>query len=194
MKIALFGGTFDPPHVGHLILGQALLNLLDIEKVFFVPAFIPPHKKGERFSLVEDRLRMVELSTRDNDGFGILEIEVKRGGVSYSIDTIREVKRSYKVPGDSLFFAIGSDNLLDFDNWKSPDEIVDMCRVVVFPRPGFDADKVKDKYREKVIFLKTPLIDISSRKIREMVKNGQSIRYLVTDEVNEYIISRRLYK
>ena len=194
MRIALFGGTFDPPHVGHLILGQALLNFLDIEKVFFVPAFIPPHKKGEHFSSVEDRLRMVELSIRSNDSFAVLEVEIKRGGISYSIDTIREVKNNFKLSRDNLFFAIGSDNLLDFDNWKSPDKILDTCRVVVFPRPGFDVNRVKDDYRKNVVFLRTPLIDISSREIREMVKRGQSIRYLVTDEVNRYINSRGLYK
>ncbi|MBO8130883.1 MAG: nicotinate-nucleotide adenylyltransferase [Candidatus Marinimicrobia bacterium] len=194
MRIAIFGGTFDPPHIGHLILAQSLINSLTIEKVLFIPVYIPPHKVDRNITDSEKRIKMLHLSIDDNPKFEVSLIEIERKGVSYSIDTINQIREKYKLKKDELFFAIGSDSIVEFNIWKSPMEILNKSTVVVFPRPGFELSQVKKEYREKSIFLKTPLIDISSRMIREMVKKGLDIKYLVTEKVYDFIKKNKLYR
>jgi nicotinate-nucleotide adenylyltransferase len=193
MKLCLFGGTFDPPHVGHLIIGEFAYENLNVEKVLFIPAYIPPHKTSQDFSSPDIRFKMLELSIQGNPHFQISRIELDRTGISYSIDTIREIRNEFNLEQNDLFFLIGSDSLIEFHTWKNPEEIVSLTQVVVASRPFFDKKMVKNSFLDKINFLNAPYIDISSSMVRERVRKKKSIRYIVTKEVNEFIIKNKLY-
>jgi nicotinate-nucleotide adenylyltransferase len=193
MKLCLFGGTFDPPHVGHLIIGEFAYENLNVEKVLFIPAYIPPHKTSQDFSSPNIRFKMLELSIQGNPHFQISRIELDRTGISYSIDTIREIRNEFNLEQNDLFFLIGSDSLIEFHTWKNPEEIVSLTQVVVASRPFFDKKMVKNSFLDKINFLNAPYIDISSSMVRERVRKKKSIRYIVTKEVNEFIIKNKLY-
>jgi len=186
-RIGLFGGTFDPPHIGHLIIAETAWEQLGLERIYFVPAYIPPHKRGKKCTPVSHRLAMIQLALRGNRHFDMLDCEVKRRGVSYTIDTLREIKEQYC--GYEFFFILGSDNLQQFHTWKNPDEIMKLAHLVVYERPNIPIHK---KY-SSAIQLCGPLLDISSTDIRAKVTKQQSIRYLVPKAVEQYICKHRLY-
>lgn len=186
-RLGLYGGTFDPPHIAHLIIAERAWEQLALEKVLFVPAFIPPHKRRRRNTTAVERLRMLELAVKDNPHFGILETEINRKGVSYTIDTLQEVQQMY--PEYELFLILGSDNLLQFFTWKEPDRILSLAHLVVYERPSSPVDK----FPHAVFRLQGSLLDISSTEIRKKVSRGESIRYLVPKEVELYIKKRKLY-
>lgn len=193
MKLCLFGGTFDPPHIGHLIIGEFAYENLNVEKVLFVPAYIPPHKTSQDFSSPDIRFKMLELSIQGNPHFQISTIELNRKGVSYSIDTIKEIRAKFDLEKNDLFFLVGSDSLIGFHTWKNPEEIISLAQVVVAPRPSFDKEMVRNNFLDSVRFLNAPYIDISSSIVRERIREKQSIRYLVTKEVHEFIMKNGLY-
>lgn len=189
MRIGILGGTFNPIHIGHLILAEEALVKLNLDKIVFVPTYIPPHKSVEGSVKPQDRLKMVELAIADNPKFELSRFEVESKKKSYSVDTLKEFRR---VNGDDaqLYFITGSDLLKDLFSWKNVNDIFKMSKFVVANRPGYPVTDVPKEVETVVI---TP-IEISSEDIRRRLKQGRSIRYLVTDKVRGYIIERNLYK
>lgn len=191
MKICLFGGTFDPPHIGHLLIAQTICEAESFDKILFIPVNIPPHKSVN--TLLEDRLNMLEIAIDDNPNFEISDIEIKRGGVSYTIDTIRTIKKQYNICSNKISYLIGSDSLLNFHNWKDPEKILEECQIIVAIRPGFRPSDIPAWILHKIQFANIPRFEISSTNIRSRWVEGKTIRYLVTLPVWEYINKNKIY-
>jgi len=191
MRICLFGGTFDPPHIGHLLIAQTVCEEENFDKILFIPSNQPPHKK--RITDVKDRLSMLKLAVKENPKFEILDLEIKRGGVSYTIDTLKEVQNNIISDKDELFYLIGSDSLLELRDWKSPKDILKKCQVVVAIRPGFRPSDIPAWILHKIQFANIPRFEISSSNIRQRWMENKTIRYLVTLPVWEYIDKHKLY-
>ncbi len=188
-KIGIFGGTFDPIHLGHLITAQSVREIRKLEKIIFIPAFISPHKSEIKTSSAEDRLNMIKLAIDGISFFDYSNIEIEKGGVSFTIDTLKELKKS----NDDLEFIIGYDNIFEFNTWKDPDEIMKLAKVIVLKRRSSHPPQFKDKYYNQAIFVQTRGIEISATDLRERVKKGQPINFLVPQKVMEYIYKHKLY-
>ena len=187
-RIGILGGTFNPPHFGHLLLAQESLIKLKLDKVIFIPAFMPPHKAVKRTS-ARMRHKMVTLACKGNPKFEVSGIELERKAVSYSVDTLRRLGNKYR-KGTELFFITGSDSLGELATWKDIDEILKLAKFVVALRPGFPISGPKQKVR----FIKIPLLGISSSMVRGRLRLSQPIRYLVPGPVRKFIIKHRLYR
>jgi nicotinate-nucleotide adenylyltransferase len=194
MSVCLYGGTFDPPHLGHLAIAEYIRDNLNIETVIFIPAYIAPHKMKYSVSSVEDRLKMLQLAISDHSGLQISEVEIQRKGVSYSIDTIRQLKEEMDIRSKDLYLLIGADSLLEFHTWRDPDKILEESSVLVAGRPGFDVREVSEEFRNKIQMVSAPLIDISATMIRRRIRDGKSIRSLVPALVEDYILRKGLYR
>lgn len=194
MKVCLFGGTFNPPHVGHLIIGETVRELENFDKMIFIPAFIPPHKDESNISAVEERLTMLRLCLDKNEKFELSDVEIKRETISYTIETIRELKSRYNLDRNHIYFLMGSDSLLEFHQWKNHEEILSECKVLVAARPGFRSRKISTAILSKVRFTNVPQIEVSSSQIRERIRRGLTVRYMVPDRVWEYIQRKGLYR
>ena len=193
MKTCLFGGTFDPPHFGHLIVAQTIFEAEHFDKIVFIPAHIPPHKKGKKISSLELRLEMLKIAIKDNPNFEISDIEIKRGGVSYSLETIRDYKDQTELSRDELFYLIGSDSLKLFYAWENPKAILKECQLIVAIRPGFRPSDIPNWILAKVQFANIPRIEISSSQIRARWIEDKTIRYMVTQPVWEFINENNIY-
>ena len=191
MKICLFGGTFDPPHIGHLLIAQTICEAESFDKILFIPVNIPPHKSVN--TVLEDRLNMLEIAIDDNPNFEISDIEIKRGGVSYTVDTIRTIKKQYNISSNKISYLIGSDSLLNFHKWKDPKKILEECQIIVAIRPGFRPSDIPAWILHKIQFANIPRFEISSTNIRSRWVEGKTIRYLVTLPVWEYINKNKIY-
>jgi len=194
MSVCIFGGTFDPPHLGHLAIAEAIRDRLKIDAILFVPAYLPPHKTSHPLSSVDDRLRMLELAIKGRTGFEISNIEILRKGISFSIDTIRQLKQERNLQREELFFLMGADSLRELHTWKDPDQILAESRVLVVKRPACDIKFVQPNFRDKIELIEAPLLELSSSMIRHNVKGGASIDSMVTKEVADYIHREGLYK
>uniref|UniRef100_A0A7C4UAK6 Probable nicotinate-nucleotide adenylyltransferase n=1 Tax=candidate division WOR-3 bacterium TaxID=2052148 RepID=A0A7C4UAK6_UNCW3 len=182
--ICIFGGSFDPIHLGHIIPLKDLQDYFDIKKVIFVPANISPFKEGRNFASSEHRINMIKISIKGDEFFDVSDYEIKKGGVSYTIDTLRYFKSEYNKIG----LIIGEDNLKDFRKWKEWEEILKLSKVFVLRRKGY-----KGKIIEGMIPVNSRIIEISSSEIRERIISGKEIRHLVKEGVAEYIYKNRLY-
>ena len=191
MRVCIFGGTFDPPHIGHLLIAQTVCEAENFDKILFMPANRPPHKKN--ISGVEDRLAMLNIAIEGNPNFEISDLEIKRGGVSYTIDTLKALKPSIITEEDDLFYLIGSDSLLELSRWKEPRDILKNCNVVVAIRPGFRPSDIPAWILHRIQFANVPRFEISSSNIRTRWRENKTIRYLVTLPVWEYINQNQLY-
>jgi len=191
MRVCIFGGTFDPPHIGHLLIAQTVCEAENFDKILFMPANRPPHKKN--ISGVEDRLAMLNIAIEGNPNFEISDLEIKRGGVSYTIDTLKALKPSIITEEDDLFYLIGSDSLLELSRWKEPRNILKNCNVVVAIRPGFRPSDIPAWILHRIQFANVPRFEISSSNIRTRWRENKTIRYLVTLPVWEYINQNQLY-
>jgi nicotinate-nucleotide adenylyltransferase len=191
MRICLFGGTFDPPHIGHLLIAQTVCEAENFDKIIFIPAYQPPHKT--EITPVDDRLKMLKIAVKGNPNFEISDIEIKRGGVSYTIDTVKGVKKELGTDKKDLFYLIGSDSLLDFHNWKDPKDILDECQVIVAIRPGFRPSDIPSWILHRIQFANIPRFEISSSNIRHRWVENKTIRYMVTLTVWDYINENNLY-
>ncbi len=197
MRIAVLGGTFDPVHIGHLLIAEQAYNSFKLDKVVFMPAGIPPHKLDKKITAPENRLEMVELAIDDNPHFDYSVYELNKEERSYTADTLRYLKR-LRVK-DIIFFIIGADSLLDIYSWKDTGYLLTEGRFIVARRPGFSLDELlqQDRYkncRDRISLLDNSLINISSSGIREAVRKGESIRYQTPDRVIKYIKERGLYR
>tara|TARA_B100001540_G_C15533455_1_gene518023 strand:- start:41 stop:625 length:585 start_codon:yes stop_codon:yes gene_type:complete len=193
MKVCLFGGTFDPPHLGHLIIAQTIFEAENFDQIVFVPAYQPPHKNGIKISPVDQRLEMLNIAIKENPNFIMSDLEIERKGLSYSIDTIVEYKKQNNLKSNELFYLMGSDSLKQFKKWKDPKMIIDESRVIVAIRPGFRPSDIPNWILAKIQFASIPRIEISSTTIRERWVDGKTIRYMVTESVWQYINKNKLY-
>ena len=188
MRIGMLGGTFNPIHIGHLILAEELREKLKLDKIIFVPAYLPPHKDNSDIAPAKTRYGMIKLAIKTNRYFSVSDTEIKRDGRSYTIDTIKEFKNIY--PKDELYFIIGSDLLKYLDAWKDLDEIIKMVRFIVATRPGYPLEKIPSH----ISTLPIRAVDISGFEIRKAIRENKSFRYLVPEAVFKYIVKNKLYK
>lgn len=189
-KVGIFGGTFDPIHMGHLITAQSVKEIRKLDKIIFIPSFVSPHKADIKSSTPEHRLNMIKLATKEVPFFDYSEMEILKGGISYTVNTLSELKKKY----DELEFIIGYDNIFNFNSWKNPDEIVKLTKILVLRRKSSLPPPHNDKYVESALFVQTRGIEISATDIRERVKKGLPIHFLVPEKVKEYIYDFNLYK
>lgn len=201
MRIGLFGGSFNPVHVGHLIASRSVAERLHLDKVYLIPAAVPPHRMLKNLAPAEHRLAMLQLAVQDDPLFEVSDIELRRSGPSYTVHTVEEFRRQLGADVD-LFWLIGADSLADLPNWYQADRLVDLCRIVTAARPGCDhidtsvlASRFTPEQSDRLLagILDTPRIDISASEIRRRVSQGRSIRFLVPDAVAQYITEHRLY-
>ena len=182
-KICLFGGTFDPPHIGHLLVAQTIFEAENFDKIVFIPTFKTPKKNN--ITDIKDRLAMLRMGVTSNPNFEISDLEIQRGGTSYTIDTVREYKSDQDYDSRELYYLIGSDSLQTFHTWKDPREILDECQVIVALRPGFRPSDISNWILRKVRFANIPRFEISSSTIRSRWQENKTIRYMVTQPVWE---------
>jgi len=191
-RIGIIGGSFNPPHYAHLFMGIEALYRFNLEKVLFIPANIPPHKEENLISAYH-RLKMVELAIESEKKFQVSDMEIRRGGISYTIDTLRDLKREYD-EGWEIYFIAGSDSALDLPNWREPEAILKLCTFTVFERPNYPFIKVKSDFRRKMLLVDSLLLDISSQEIRRRIREGRPVKYLLPLSVEKYISENSLYR
>jgi len=198
MNVGVLGGTFDPIHMGHLILAEEVRVRLNLAEVLFVPAGQPWLKVGSPVSPARHRVEMVRLAIADRPYFKLSTIEIERAGPTYTVDTIAGLKARLG-GGDELFFILGRDNLAELPLWKEPSRLITMCRLVAVPRPGYPLPDLKaleasiPGLSQRVVLMDRPEIDISASAIRDRVVRGLSIRHLAPEPVAGYIRQHKLY-
>ena len=190
-RVGVFGGTFDPPHFGHLALAEWARVELGLDLVWFVPAGLPPHKRPAAASPARDRLAMTRLATRGNAAFRVSALECRRPGPSYTVDTVHALARSH--PGARLHLLMGADTWATFASWREPDAIARAAAIVVALRPGTARGARPLAAGRRVTWLANPGLDVSSSALRARAARGRSLRYLVPDPVARYIARHRLY-
>ncbi|NOU36379.1 MAG: nicotinate-nucleotide adenylyltransferase [Kiritimatiellaceae bacterium] len=198
-RIGVFGGSFDPVHMGHLTIAQDAVEQLELDRLIFVPAAVPPHKQGKALAEGRHRFEMLQLATEGNLSFEVSDMELQRGGVSYTFDTMTQVQSEH--PGAELFFIVGLDSLTILHAWRNVDQLLEMCTIVPFARGGEDSAQIaakiklsepwKTRLMERLIRIHE--IEISASDIRMRLAEGLSIRYLVPPEVEMYIAEHGLY-
>lgn len=191
-KIGILGGTFDPVHLGHLVLAEQVLEKLRLDRVIFIPSASPPHKTERRLSSARDRFRMTALALEGNPKFSISDMELKREGLSYTVDTLKTLRKAYR--NSEIYFLAGSDMLEEIHTWRDPEQVYKLAKMIIAIRPGFDGFDCDNHFAKKSIIVPITGMDISSSRIREMVGKGESIRYLVPLKVEEYIEKKKLYR
>jgi nicotinate-nucleotide adenylyltransferase len=193
-RVGILGGTFDPPHIGHLVLAQYARDALDLACVLFVPAADPPHKDQLRHG-IEHRLPMLELAVAGNDKFVISRVDVDRPGPHYTVDMIRILQAQQ--PDTEFYFLMGGDSLHHLPEWYHPLELIALCKLAVMARPGTEVEpdlRALPGLAERVVVIDSPMLGFSSTEIAERLEAGRSVRYLVPDSVLTYIQDHRLYQ
>ncbi|MHC4404487.1 MAG: nicotinate-nucleotide adenylyltransferase [Planctomycetota bacterium] len=201
MRVGLFGGSFDPVHFGHLLLAECCREQCDLDWVWFLPAAVPPHKVDRDLSSAEARIEMLELALAGHEAFAVDRYEVERGGVSFTVDTLRHFRSRW--PENELFLLLGADMFNDLPNWREADEVCRLAMPVVVRRAGFsepEFDRLTgiappeqlEAIRRHVVEM--PQIDLRSSEIRRRVAAGESIRYQVPRSVEKYVETRGLYR
>ena len=199
-RTGILGGTFDPPHLGHLLIAETARVVLDLESVVFLPAGEPWLKSGQRITPAEHRLKMVQLAVADNPDFCVSDCEVRRSGATYTVDTLRELRCGLP-PDTELYFIVGSDVLEQFHRWKEPEAILELCRLAVIERPGGPAEGInalEGRFPDAmasgaVVSVAGPRVDFSASELRRVLAAGQSTRYQIPDAVAAYIAEHELY-
>ncbi len=195
-RIGIMGGTFDPIHYGHLVTAEAAREKYQLQRVIFVPSGHPPHKEAGMVTDFWHRYLMVLLAVVSNPYFEVSRLEYDRGGVTYTIDTVREFRQRYK--SAELFFITGADAILEILTWKRPEELLAMCRFIAATRPGYDLRQLNsllgEFFQGAVSVLEIPMLNISSSNLRHRAKAGRSLKYLVPEPVEFYILQNGLYR
>ena len=199
MRIGIFGGTFDPVHMGHLILAEQCRDQAKLDEVWFLPSYIPPHKAGAGVTRFEQRCDRLELAVAGHPAFRIDRIEKELPEPSYTARTLAELHARH--PGNEFFLLMGSDCLPDLPGWYEPRRVIELAGLVVVPRPGvmlWTAERLAkalgvDVSAVRLRFVACPMIEIASRELRRAVADGMSVRYLVPRAVEEYVRERKLY-
>lgn len=190
MRIGIFGGSFDPVHLGHLILAEQCREQAGLDRVLFIPAPRPPHKQNGTVAEFTDRVHMLRLALTGSPSFAIDTCEEDRPGRSYTVDTLRYLQQ--RDAGNDWHLILGSDSVRDLETWREPKSIATMCSLLIVQRPGAVVTSAPSYFRSQQIV--SPLIDISSTAIRQKCQEGRSIRFLVPEGVEEYIHSKALYR
>ena len=192
-RIAVMGGTFNPIHYAHLISAEQVRAGLDYDKILFIPSARPPHKVADADIIEpEHRYQMVLLAIAENPHFEVSRIELERAGPSYTIETLKALKKLYGETTE-LAWIIGADSLIEYKVWKDFDEVLAQCVMIATTRPNYDLHRVPLEIRKRVTAFPITGVDISATGIRERVRKGLSVRYLVPEAVQEYIDERQLY-
>lgn len=187
-RIGILGGTFDPIHNGHLITARFVLEKRNLEKIIFIPCNISPHKTEQISSLPHHRLNMVKLAIEYSPHFDYSDYELNKGDISFTLDTLKHLNNYY----EQIELIIGYDNLLVFDKWSYPDDIVKLATLLVMKRKT-DIEEKRNRFFNHAVLLDTPTIEISSTEIRERIRNDQPIDFFVPEKVKEYIYKYKLY-
>lgn len=196
-SLGILGGTFNPPHLAHLLCASEARWQLGLERVMLIPAGVPPHKEMGDEPGIEHRVEMCRIAARAHrDWLEVSEVEAQRSGPSYTVDTLREIHASN--PGDELTFIVGGDMAWSLSAWREPEAILDLARVAVAERAGARREEIREQLAglrgvENITYIEVPRIDVSSAALRQRVRAGQPITYLVPDGVSDYIKERRLY-
>ena len=196
-KIGIMGGTFDPVHMGHLVVANEVLNIYGLDEIIFIPAGNPPHKRGTKASSW-DRYLMTEMATLSNSKFKVSDIEIKKEEKSYTLKTINELKDMY--PDAEFYFITGTDAVIELPSWHQPEELLKMCRFIAVSRPGISMGEAKEKiseinnmYNSSIELFQASMLQISSTDIRHRFEMGKSAKYLLPESVEQYIIKNNLY-
>jgi len=199
-SIAVFGGTFDPVHYGHLVAANEVMEAFSTDGVVFMPAGMPSHKDSSCVTDNELRFEMTKIAISSNPKFFVSRMEIERGGPSYTIDTVLELKKLLK-PDAKIYFLIGADSVFQVFSWKNARELITMCEFIGVTRPGYNKRELYGRIKDinqscesKIHFFEIPAFDISSSEVRERIKEGKSIKYLVPEGVEEYIYKKGLYR
>lgn len=209
MRIGVLGGTFDPVHIGHLIVAETVRDEMGLDKMLFVPAATPPHKQGRVITDAADRLEMVRLAVADNPAFEVSDVEIRRGGVSYTIETIEALRAALPGPSPAeggeeaeFFLIVGADSVRELATWKDIDHLVHLCTFVVVARPGV---RIEDLIREGIglapdtrqrvlrHYVDAVRVAISSTGLRARLAEGKTVRYRLPEAVERYIRAKGLY-
>ena len=195
-RIGILGGTFDPPHIGHLVLADCALQSLALDDLWFVPAADPPHKLSTRLS-IDHRLPMLECALALDPRFHLSRVDIDRPGPHYTVDMVRIVQA--QAPDAELFFVMGSDSLRDLNTWYQPQALIEQVRLAVMRRPDADVPltihaATLPRLEERVVVIDAPRLEVSSTEIVERLRAGKSVRFLVPDPVLDYIETHRVYR
>lgn len=196
-RVGIFGGTFDPIHMGHLIVAETIMDEFHLDKVVFIPAAVPPHKLDKQISPAKHRYMMTMLATCSNPRFQVSDMEMHRQGPSYSRDTLAQLIKEHGSDTE-FYFIVGADSVENLHTWNRIDELLTMCHFIGASRPGCmpDMEKIAQRFgplAEKIHCLETPELEISSTEIRHRVGQKRTIRYIVPETVEQYIYKEKLY-
>ena len=196
-RVGIFGGTFDPIHMGHLIVAETIMDEFHLDKVVFIPAAVPPHKLDKQISPAKHRYMMTMLATCSNPRFQVSDMEMHRQGPSYSRDTLAQLLEEHGRDTE-FYFIVGADSVENLHTWNRIDELLTMCHFIGASRPGCmpDMEKIAQRFGplvEKIHRLETPELEISSTEIRHRVGQKRTIRYIVPETVEQYIYKEKLY-
>lgn len=197
-RLGIFGGTFDPPHVGHLILAAEARDQLNLDCILWVLSPDPPHKHGKKIASLDHRLAMVQLAIKEDESFFISFVDIDREGPHYTVDMVNLIRQEY--PECEIFYLMGGDSLEDFDNWYKPNEILAAVDGIgVMRRPGDDIELTSlianlPELGDKINFITAPLLEISARQLRYRVLEKRAFRYYLLPSVYEYVTEKDLYQ
>ena len=196
MRIGIMGGTFDPIHIGHLVAAEEARTQFHLDKVIFMPAGIPAFKDGEHVTPAHHRYMMAELATISNPHFEVSDLEIKRQGITYTVDTMRHMKELY--PEAELFLITGADAVIEIISWKDSAELANLVTFIATTRPGYDIEQAKQRHQDsiinfKVAWIEVPALSVSSTDLRARLSEGRSVRYLIPRSVLGYINKLGLY-
>lgn len=199
-RYGILGGTFDPIHIGHLIIAEQVADELQLDRVFFVPSGRPPHKRLHLVTAAEHRYQMVSRAIAGNPRFEISRFEVDRQGYSYTVDTLKQFRQELGAEVD-LYFILGTDALRDMQSWYQVDEVFGLCLIAAVERPGYPLDSVLEgiglplsHYRDKICPVSVSELAVASSEIRQRIRQGKSVKYLIPAAVEEYITHNGLYR
>lgn len=196
-RYGIFGGSFNPPHIGHSILAENVREQLSLDKVIFIPSGKHPLKDDISIQDAEHRLKMARLAFEDDSNFEVSDIEIekaKKGITNYTVDTLIDLYDKFKKDFIKIFLIIGIDNLIEFPKWKNPNKLFLISEVIVMNRPGYLVQDVNDEFSRKARYISVPMLEISSTDIRHRIKDKKSVKYMVKPEVEDYVIKNKLYK
>ncbi len=196
-RTAVFGGSFNPIHYGHLLLADEVLDALGLDRVLFVPAAQPPHKPNAQLAPAQDRHAMVQLAIAGHPKFAVSDLELRRPGPSYTVDTLDALR----IPREELFLIVGSETFLDLLTWRTPRRVAELAQIIVVPRAGsaFDPEsaavrKVVHEIRDEPLIVRAISLPISASDLRRRVREGRSVAYRLPEAVAAYIQAKRLYR
>ncbi|WP_118839554.1 nicotinate (nicotinamide) nucleotide adenylyltransferase [Salinibacter ruber] len=192
MTVGLFGGSFNPPHVAHLVVAEVVRDQFGLDEVWWIPNATPPHKPNDELAAVQHRLAMTERTVEGNPAFRVCGVEVERDGVSYTVETLRVLQDQH--PDTDFALILGSDSLDHFTDWHRPDEIAERVPFIVYKRPGAIESVADPRFVNDVRYAAAPVMEISGTEVRARRRAGRSIRYLVPEAVRAYIDTHDLYR